>query len=130
MTRLTAISVRFVSVDRPAFPRHFRLEAIMAYDRYDREMRWREGRRDPSKDRGPRGWDRDNDRNRDFNRSEDDRGFLGRMGDEFRSWFGDEDRERGPDFNRDREQDWEDRQRRSRFDEPSRPPGGSRDEDR
>jgi hypothetical protein len=102
----------------------------MAYDRYDREMRWREGRRDPSEDRGPRGWDRGDDRDRDFNRSEDDRGFLGRMGDEFRSWFGDEDRERGPDFSRDRGQDREDRQQRSRFDEPSRPQGWSRDEER
>src|SRR5215204_7050894 len=94
---------------------------MMAYDRDDREMRRREGRRDLSEDRGPRGWDRGGDRDRDFNRSEEDRGFLGRMGDEFRSWFGDEDRERGNDFSRDCGQDWEDRQQRSRFDEPSRP---------
>jgi hypothetical protein len=102
---------------------------MMAYDRDDREMRWREGRRDPE-DRDPRSWDRGDDRNRDFNRSDEDRGLLGRMGDEFRSWFGDEDRERGPDFSRSRGQDWEDRQRRSRFDEPSRPQDWSPGEER
>lgn len=101
----------------------------MAYDRYDREMRWREGRRDFSEDRGPRGWDRGDDRDRDFDRS-GDRGFFERMGDEFRSWFGDEDRERGRDFRQDRSQDWEDRRPRSRFGEPDRPQSWGRGSER
>ena len=101
----------------------------MAYDRYDREMRWREGRRDSSEDRGPRGWDRSSDRDRDFGRGEEDRGFFERMGDEFRSWFGEEDRERGRYFDRDRGEHWE-RQQRSRFDEPGRPQDRSRGHER
>jgi hypothetical protein len=100
----------------------------MAYDRYDRERGWREGRPDFPENRGQRGWN--DTRDRDFNRGEEDRGFFERMGDEFRSWFGDEDRERGRDFGRDRDRDWEDRQPRSRFAEPGRPREWSRDEER
>ena len=92
----------------------------MAYDRYDRERRWREERPEFSEDRGTRGWN--DPRDRDFNRDEEDRGFFERMGEEFRSWFGDEDRERGRDFGGDRDRDWEDRQPRSQ--------GWSRDEER
>lgn len=84
----------------------------MAYDRYDRERGWREGRPDFS-ERGPRGWDRGDDRERDFGRGREDRGFFERMGDEFRSWFGDEERGRP-----DRNFDWDDRRERSRFGGP------------
>ena len=100
----------------------------MAYDRYDRERRWREGRPEFSEDRGQRGWN--DPRDRDFDRGGEDRGFFERMGDEFRSWFGDEDRERGGDFSRGRDRDWEDRQQRSRFDEPGRSQDWNREEDR
>ena len=79
----------------------------MAYDRYDRERNWCEGRPDFS-ERGPRSWDRGNDR--DFDRGSEDRGFFERMGDEVRSWFGDE-----------RDSDWDDRRERSRFSEQRRP---------
>jgi hypothetical protein len=99
----------------------------MAYDRYDRERRWREGRREFSEDRGQRGW---NERDRDYGRGEEDRGFFERMGDEFRSWFGDEDSERGRDFGGHRDRDWEDRRPRSRFDEPGRSQGWSREDER
>jgi hypothetical protein len=59
----------------------------MAYDRYDPERRrWTE-----DEDRGPRGWSRGRD-DMDYRREGEDRGFFERMGDEFRSWFGDEDR--------------------------------------
>jgi hypothetical protein len=102
----------------------------MAYDRYDRERRWLEGRPEFSEDRGPRGWDRGDDRDRDFSRSGEDRGFFERMGEEFRSWFGDEDRERGREFGRDRDQDREGRRQRSRFDEPGRPQDWGRDDER
>ena len=94
----------------------------MAYDRYDRDTRWREGRRDFSSDRSLRDWDRGDDRDRDYSRGGEDRGFLERMGDEVRSWFGDEDGDRG--------QDWEDRRPRSRFEEPSRPQNWNRGEER
>ncbi|WP_395622592.1 DUF2171 domain-containing protein [Sphingomonas daechungensis] len=57
----------------------------MAYDRYEREQRWREGRSEDWNERDPRSWDRDHERDRD------DRGFLGRVGDEFRSWFGEDE---------------------------------------
>ena len=92
----------------------------MAYDRYERERRWREGRPDFS--------DEAMNRERDFERGRDDRGFFGRMGDEFRSWFGDEDHERRSEFGRD--EGWESPRypTRSRSDEPSRSadrrPGG------
>jgi len=99
----------------------------MAYDRYDRERRWREGRPEFSEDRGQRGW---NERDRDYGRGEEDRGFFERMGDEFRSWFGDEDSGRGRDFGGHRDRDWEGRQPRSRFDEPGRSQGWSRDDER
>ena len=72
----------------------------MAYDRYDPERRWRD-----DDDRRAFGWDRDRDDPR-FHRGDrgrEDRGFFERMGDEFRSWFGDEDRD--PDYGRDRDQD-------------------------
>ena len=59
------------------------MEAVMAYDRYDpQERRWRED------DRGPRGWDRDD---RNDRRGQDEPGFFEKMGNEVRSWFGDED---------------------------------------
>ena len=51
----------------------------MAYDRYDRDTRWREGRRDFSSDRSLRDWDRGDDRDRDYSRGGEDRGFLERM---------------------------------------------------
>ena len=102
----------------------------MAYDRYDRDTRWREGRRDFSSDRSPRDWDRGDDRDRDYSRGGEDRGFLERMGDEVRSWFGDEDGDRGREFGRDRGQDWEDQRPRSRFEEPSRPQNWNRGEER
>ena len=92
----------------------------MAYDRYDREMRRREGRFDFPRDRGPRAWDRGDDRDRNFGGSREDRGFFERMGDEFRSWFGDEERD----------QDWDERRQRSRFDEPGRSRNWGRDEER
>ena len=59
----------------------------MAYERYDPEdRRWRN-----EDDRRPRGGDRDRwDESADGDR--DERGFFGRMGDEVRSWFGDDDR--------------------------------------
>jgi hypothetical protein len=60
----------------------------MAYDRYDPERRrWSEG----DDDRRPRGLNRDRD-DLGYRREGEDRGFFERMGDEFRSWFGDEDR--------------------------------------
>lgn len=70
----------------------------MAYDRYDSERRWRgdDDRefRGSDRERGFRG-DQDRDRFRDRNRERgDNRGFFDRMGDEFRSWFGDERDER------------------------------------
>ena len=102
----------------------------MAYDRYDRDTRWREGRRDFSSDRSPRDWDRGDDRDRDYSRGGEDRGFLERMGDEVRSWFGDEDGDRGREFGRDRGQDWEDRRPRSRLEEHSRPQNWNRGEER
>lgn len=59
----------------------------MAYDRYDPERRrWSE-----EDDRRQRGWSRERDE-MDYRRGGEDRGFFGRVGDEFRSWFGDEDR--------------------------------------
>jgi hypothetical protein len=94
----------------------------MAYDRFERERRWRQGRPEFSDERGPRGWERDRDfdrgprgwdRDRDFDRDREDRGFFERMGDEVRSWFGDEEppsrRELGRDrdFGRSRDRDFE-----------------------
>lgn len=77
----------------------------MAYDRYDpEERRWRD-----EEDRRARGWDRD-PRDRDLGRDPEERGFFGRMGDEVRSWFGDErpDGERRPaDYEDDGEWDRE-----------------------
>ncbi len=70
----------------------------MAYDRYDSERRRRE-----HGERGSREWDRE--RERDQREGGDDRGFFGRMGEEVRSWFGDEDRERGRDDGRERGRD-------------------------
>ena len=62
----------------------------MAYERYDpEERRWRD-----EDDRRSFGLDRDRDpRERgDYGRERGGRGFFERMGDEVRSWFGDEDR--------------------------------------
>lgn len=104
----------------------------MAYDRYDPERR----RRSEEEDRGPRGWNRDRE---DYPREGDDRGFFDRMGDEVRSWFGDDER-RGRDEREDRyrptygERDynprWQDELGRggSRFGEDYR--GTPRDHDR
>jgi hypothetical protein len=80
----------------------------MAYDRYDpEERRWRDERDRPS------GWDRE----RGDYRGRDERGFFGRMGDEMRSWFGDDDRE--SDRHRDRGRD--------DFARPQRWPSSERD---
>lgn len=58
----------------------------MAYDRYDPERRrWSE-----EDEHRPRGWGRDREE-MEYGRDREDRGFFGRMGDEVRSWFGDED---------------------------------------
>jgi hypothetical protein len=94
----------------------------MAYDRYDPEQRWREGRRDHNEERGQRaswGRDRDFERGRsDYDRDRDNegggRGFFERMGEEVRSWFGDEDDHRGGDYGRHREDDWRSREHRER----------------
>lgn len=87
----------------------------MAYDRYDPEdRRWRD-----EDDRRMSGWSRDRG---DFRagpyRDDDDegrerggRGFFERMGDEMRSWFGDESERAGDYRSRERERDRE-RQRR------------------
>lgn len=140
MTRLTAISPRLVTGPKPERRKPhirsstrgqagipagaFQLEARMAYDRYDPERGWRDDRPDFS-ERGPRGWDRGDDRDRDF-RGRENRGFFERMGDEVRSWFDDEDRGRP-----ERDSDWDDRGERSRFGEPRRQMGDyGRDDDR
>jgi len=60
----------------------------MAYDRYDPERR----RRFEEDDRRQRAWGRDRE-DREYGRGGESRGFFGRMGDEVRSWFGDEDRD-------------------------------------
>ncbi|NUS99940.1 MAG: hypothetical protein HOP96_03070, partial [Sphingomonas sp.] len=99
----------------------------MAYDRYERERRWRESRPEFSNERDPRAWDRNPEfeRNREFGRDRDfggdrnDRGFFERMGDEFRSWFGDEDDPRREQSRRDWEDDRNARER-SRFGDPGR----------
>lgn len=78
----------------------------MAYDRFERERRRRGGRQDFSDD--TRGFSRDpagRDEDRYPGREHDDRGFFDRMGDEVRSWFGDDDDrrqdyERGDDYGR------------------------------
>jgi hypothetical protein len=60
---------------------------IMAFDRYDRDMRRDERSR----------WSGDRDRERGWageHRSSDDRGFWDRASDEVASWFGDDDAER------------------------------------
>jgi hypothetical protein len=64
------------------------MEVIMAYDRYDpQRRRWSED----DEDRRPRNWNRDRE-GTDYRPEGEDRGFFERMGDEVRSWFGDEDR--------------------------------------
>ena len=103
----------------------------MAYDRYDPERRWRErDERDPrswdrddrdfgradergsfGRERGFFGRDeRDSGRGERFfgrdegdfrGRDERDRGFFERAGDQFRSWFGDDDRDRPRSSGRD-----------------------------
>ncbi len=104
-------------------PARFRQEACMAYDRYDPERRWRDDQRNTNEERGQRaswGRDREFERGRsdmDYDRDREDRGFFERMGEEVRSWFGDDDG-RGRDYGRDRDE-WQSRER-SRFDE-SRP---------
>ena len=92
----------------------------MAYDRYDPEQRRREGRRDFNEERGQReswGRDRDFDRGRsnmDRGREGGEPGFFERMGDEVRSWFGDENDDRGGDYGRQRGDDWRSRDDRER----------------
>ena len=100
----------------------------MAYDRYGRERGWRDDRPDFS-ERGPRGWDRGGDRERDF-REREDRGFFERMGDEVRSWFGDEDDHRRGDQGRQREDEWRQREHRERShrEDHARPQHWSRSE--
>ena len=80
----------------------------MAYDRFDRDRRWREGRPDFSDESMNR--ERDFDRGRDRDGGRDERGFFDRMGEEVRSWFGEDDdrrdrfeRDDHRDFQRDRE---------------------------
>ena len=53
----------------------------------DRERDWERGRRY----RGQGFYGPERERERDFARRGDDRGFFDRAGDEVRSWFGDED---------------------------------------
>ena len=90
----------------------------MAYDRYDPEdRRWRDD------DRRPRGWERDE---MDEGCGRGDRGFFERMGEEVRSWFGDEDRPR--DERRDRDDDRPRDEHRDRDDDRwRRPTYGQRD---
>ncbi len=69
----------------------------MAYDRYDPgSRRWRD-----EDDRRPRSWERDREE-AEYGREGDNRGFFGRMGEEVRSWFGDEDRPHRSDRDEDR----------------------------
>ena len=81
----------------------------MAYDRYDpEERRWRDEdeRRAMGRDRDPRFEDR-GPRFEDRGPQRGERGFFDRMGDEVRSWFGDEDRGHSRDDRRGREgEDW------------------------
>ena len=89
----------------------------MAYDRYDPEQRRREGRRDFNEERGQReSWGRDHDRGRTHmdrgGEGGGGSGFFERMGEEVRSWFGDEDDDRGN--SRHREDDWRSREHRER----------------
>ena len=99
----------------------------MAYDRYDRERGRRDDRPDFS-ERSPH-WDRGDNRHRDP-RGREDRGFFERMGEEVRSWFGDEDEQRGGDHRRHREDEWRQREHRERShrDDPARPQQWSRSE--
>jgi len=125
----------------------------MAYDRYDEERRWRgDDDRDFRRSDRERGFRGDFDRDRERG---DNRGFFDRMGDEFRSWFGDErddreDRERSRfgrnddrgrfesrDVGRDRNEDHFDRWGRdyrpmagdySRFGDPDRESPRERDD--
>jgi len=81
----------------------------MAYDRYDpEERRWRD-----EVDRRPRSSDRERDdfrsgRDRDQDYSREHGGFFERMGNEMRSWFGDEE-DRDRESRSDRERHREDR---------------------
>lgn len=104
----------------------------MAYDRYDPERRWRDDRRDFDEERGQRAsWGRDFERDRggDHDRERGEgRGFFERMGEEVRSWFGDEDDRRGDygrehDYDRQHGDDWRsrDHRERSRREEQARP---------
>jgi hypothetical protein len=105
-------SIRFRTKERPAHrPPHVRLEALMAYERYDAERRRREDeRRDWDRERADRRYGREDlERDRDQDRGDRDRGFFERMGDEVRSWFGDERDERAErdrDYRRDRDEDY------------------------
>jgi hypothetical protein len=66
----------------------------MAYDRYERERGWREGRPDYREDPRRRDWEDERGRG-DFDPERAERGFFERAADEVRSWFGDEEDERG-----------------------------------
>ena len=96
----------------------------MAYDRFERERRWREGRPESSDERG---FDRDRDE-RSFGRGRDERGFFDRMGDEFRSWFGDDEDRNRREWGRDDDRDFRGSRDR-RFEEPGRMPSRDRDRD-
>ena len=100
-------------------PARFRQEACMAYDRYDPERRWRDDQRNSNEERGQRaswGRDREFERGRSdtsYDRDREDRGFFERMGEEVRSWFGDED-DRRPGSGRQHDEDWRSRDHRER----------------
>ena len=79
----------------------------MAYDRYDRDERSRW-----SEDRSDRSW-RGNERSQRDHQDRggrEDRGFFERMGDEVRSWFGDEDEGDRQRYGGHRERGYGDRQ--------------------
>jgi hypothetical protein len=71
----------------------------MAYERYDPdERRWRD-----EDERRAMGWNQDRGDPRGRSDYARERGFFGRMGDEMRSWFGDDDRE--GDYRRERDEE-------------------------
>ena len=103
----------------------------MAYDRYDRERRWREGRprilRRPRPARlGPRRRPRPR-----LSRSEKTAASSSAPATKSRSWFGDEDAERRPRIRSGpRRRTGKARRQRSRFDEPGRSQDPGRDDER
>jgi hypothetical protein len=87
----------------------------MAYDRYDPQRRGREGSRSYRDEPYSRASDRDRG-DMEYRGERDERGFFERAGDQVRSWFGDEESERGRGRDPDREERW----RRDRYRESSR----------